>query len=563
MIRPFPLFALFSFLVFHTGYGQLFSAHNYPQQYFQWPAGAKVGIVANFGELRPNHYHMGLDVRTDGRVNVPVYAAAEGYVAKVHIDPTGFGRALYINHPNGLTTLYAHLNDFNPALEKYVEEQQYKLKQWKIDLELPDGLFPVEKGQFIAYSGNTGGSQGPHVHFEIRETKTDKVLNPLFFGFHIPDQTPPDIIRLAVYDRRKSTYEQTPRLFPLKKVNGIYQPIGGNITVSSDKVSFAISAFDRYSGSTNQNGIFSAVVYDNDKALAGFEMNSVSYDETRTLNGHIDYKTKIHGGPFLQHVSPLPGCMDVIYNTAPHEDGVIRLNNTEPHRIKIAVRDVADNLSQIQFQLQRTDILSAVGTPAPGQLFEPNSINIFEAERLSFYMPENCLFDSFHFRWTQNGNKVMLQGDEVPVNSYYPIRLKADFDMADTGKIVMKMTAYKKDRFKKAVYENGWYKASFRDFGYAELIKDVTPPSVATLFGFRDGISLRVNRIAFAATDNTKEIAEFSGWLDGQWLLFSNDKGTNFIYTVDKYCQPGEHNLRLIVKDLAGNVTEKNYHFYR
>jgi hypothetical protein len=178
---------------------QFFPTHHYPQNYFQWPTNAKIGIVANFGELRPNHYHMGLDVRTDSKENMNVLAAAEGYVAKVHIDATGFGRALYINHPNGFTTLYAHLNDFNPEIEQYVKEQQYRLKKWNIDLEIPAGILPVKKGGFIAYSGNTGGSQGPHIHFEIRETATDKVLNPLLFGMPIPDRQAPDLIRLAIY----------------------------------------------------------------------------------------------------------------------------------------------------------------------------------------------------------------------------------------------------------------------------------------------------------------------------------------------------------------------------
>ena len=144
---------------------------NYPKGYFRWPLNLKPEIVANLGELRNNHWHMGLDIRTAQKENQMVYAAAAGYIAKIKIEPFGFGRAIYINHPNGLTTLYAHLNDFNPALEKYVTEQQYKQQTWDITLEFTPQQFPVTKGSFIAYSGNTGGSGGPHVHFEIRDTK--------------------------------------------------------------------------------------------------------------------------------------------------------------------------------------------------------------------------------------------------------------------------------------------------------------------------------------------------------------------------------------------------------
>ena len=209
------------FLFVHlSAFCQFFNDKQYPQNYFQWPVATTPGLVANFGELRPNHYHMGLDCRTDGRENLPVLAAADGYIAKVNIDATGFGRAIYINHPNGTTTLYAHLNDFYPDLEEYIKAQQYRLHQWKIKLDIPANLFPINKGDFIAHSGNTGGSQGPHVHFEIRDTKTDKVLNPLLFGFPIEDNIAPEIVRLAIYNRRYSTYEQVPKIVALKKVNG-------------------------------------------------------------------------------------------------------------------------------------------------------------------------------------------------------------------------------------------------------------------------------------------------------------------------------------------------------
>src|SRR6195952_245837 len=247
---------VFILLINITSYAQIFPAKNYPKGYFSWPVDAQKGLAANFGELRPNHYHMGLDCRTDQKENRPVMAAADGYIAKVKIEPFGFGRCIYINHPNGFTTLYAHLNNFNPALEKYITEQQYNLRSWSVFLDIPPTLFPVKKGDFIAYSGSTGGSQGPHTHFEIRDTKTDKVLNPLLFGFPIADNIAPDILRLAVYDRRISVYDQAPKIYALKKVNGIYTPAGGKINVTSNEVSFAITAWDRYTGSTNQNGIY-------------------------------------------------------------------------------------------------------------------------------------------------------------------------------------------------------------------------------------------------------------------------------------------------------------------
>lgn len=549
-------------------FAQLFPAKNYPQQYFQWPVKVKVGIVANFGELRNNHYHMGLDIRTDQKVNVPVYASADGYIAKVKVEPFGFGRCIYINHPNGYTTLYAHLNDFNPALEKYITEQQYKLKQWAVFLDIPPTLFPVKKGDFIAYSGSTGGSQGPHVHFEIRDTKTDKVLNPTLFGMPIPDQVPPGIVRLAVYDRNLSTYEQSPRVYPLKKVNGVYQPVGGKIIVNSDKVSFAISAYDCISGSTNPNGIFSALLSEDDNTLCGFEMDNISYDETRYLNAHIDYKTKSVGGPYLQHVSKLPGYNNGIYNGVNGNDGVITLSDTGLHAIKIVVGDAEQNTSTIGFNLKLNSVVKGKNWYGASKMFYPGMINIFENSNISFYLPETAIYDSFGFIYKEivpaNGRTIyQLHNTSVPVQNYFAVKIRDQFPMADTGHVIMKRFAGAKEDFKKAVYENGWYKASFREFGNYQLVLDIVPP-VITPIGFRDGIkATKLNRIAFSVSDNTEEIASFTATLDGNWLRFSNDKGRVFVYQFDEHCGPGEHELKVVAEDLAGNKTEKVFNFTR
>ncbi|MEO7523821.1 MAG: M23 family metallopeptidase, partial [Ferruginibacter sp.] len=502
-ISSFPVFA------------QLFPPTNYPQQYFQWPVKAKMGLVANFGELRPNHYHMGLDVRTDQKVNLPVYASADGYIAKVKIEPFGFGRCIYINHPNGFTTLYAHLNNFNPALEKYITEQQYNLKKWAVFLEIPPTLFPVKKGEFIAYSGSTGGSQGPHVHYEIRDTKTDKVLNPLLFGMPVADNVAPVIVRLAVYDRNQSTYEQTPKLYALKKINGVYRPVGGNINVNFDKVSFAIGAYDCFSGSNNPNGIFSAELFDNNNSKCGFEMNNISYDETRYLNAHIDYKTKSIGGPYLQHLSRLSGYNNGIYKSLDGSDGVVSVQPNSTHEIKIVVNDANENSSTIEFSLKNVNTTYVFREGDPRKIFFPNMFNVFENNNTSFYLPETALYDYFSFTYKEtpsaNGRTIyQLHNTSVPVQNYFTVKIHDQFPLEDTGHIVMKRFFGAKDDYKKAVYENGWYKASFREFGNYQLILDQTPPTV-TPVGLRDGMNAaKLARIAFIVADNTEEIVNFT-----------------------------------------------------
>lgn len=545
--------------------GQYFSRPQYQKDYYVWPVDGIKAIVANFGELRSNHYHMGLDCRTEQKENLPILAAADGYIAKVKIEPWGFGRAIYIHHPNGHTSLYAHLNDFYPELENYIKEQQYKQKSWALFLDLPANRFPVKQGQFIAYSGNTGGSQGPHLHFEIRNTQSDKVLNPLLMGMPIADNIPPVILRLAVYDRNKSTYEQTPRIFTLKKVNGIYVPTNGNISINSNKVSFAITAFDRYTGSTNQNGIYSGLLYENDMPVCGFKMDSISYDDTRYLNAHIDYRYKAAGGPYLQHLSRLPGNDGGIYKSN-GRDGVVDVAVGQSKAIKIAIADPMGNTSLLQFTIQSSG--SSTYSAASGPLFEPGNINVFENEFVQFYLPEKALYDSFYFKYKKlldagGRNIYQLHHALVPLQTYFTLRIRSDYFITDTSRAVIVRSFGGKKDYVKAVYQKGWYAAAFRAFGNFQLIQDDTPPQIQPI-GFADGMNTaKLSRLVFSVTDNTEEIASFAALLNGQWLRFTNDKGRRFIYRFDEHCPPGSHVLELVVKDQVGNTTRKTYRFTR
>ena len=570
--KPFLFFCFLN--LFYALSAQTFPVKNYPKGYFIYPVQAKIALAANFGELRPNHYHMGFDCKTDQKQNVHVVAAADGYVAHVRIEPSGFGRAIYINHPNGLTTLYGHLNDFFPELEKYVKEQQYKLKSWQVFLEIPPNLFPVKKGQFIAFSGNTGGSQGPHTHFEIRNTKNDKVLNPSLFGFPIPDNVSPTLIRLAVYDRCISTYSQTPKIYPLRMLNGKYIPSSSIIITNTDKVSFAISAVDRYTGSANPNGIYEAILYNDGRPLVGFQLDNISYDETRYLNAHIDHKLKTGGGPYVEHLSRLPGYPEGVYKDF-ESDGVINLEDDSTHQIKVEVKDAYGNLSVLRFAVKRGSVNENKYKQnfTSEQKFTPGFINIFERDDIQVILGEKELYDSINFMYSKKASSTpqsvsalhTVHTPLVPVHGYYTVRLKPDRSLQniDADKIIMQRTWGSKMDVVKPEKEGEWFNAKFREFGNFQLLVDETPPVIAAI-GIHENANLsRSSQIIFTVTDNMKEIKNFRAELDGKWLRFTNDKGRSFIYKFDEMCPHGNHELKVSVDDEAGNQTTKIFHFTR
>ena len=614
----------------------LFPSVTYPRDYFRDPLDIPITLAANFGELRPNHYHMGLDIRTQHRENLPVFAAADGYVARVQIEPAGFGQAIYIRHPNGYTTVYGHLNQFFPALAAYISEQQYKRESWQTDLELPATLFPVRKGDLIAYSGNTGGSQGPHLHFEIRRTAGDINQNPLLFGLPVPDNTSPSFVRLAWYDRNQGIYEQSAHILPVRHSSLSKTPddratvawtiLSSSLTVPTSRISFAISAFDTQSGSVNPNGIFEATLYKDDQAIIGFQMNNISYDNTRNLNAHIDYRTRATGGPFLQHLSLLPGYPPPTIYASPAgrpSNGVIDLSDGQTHVIRIVIKDTYGNASALAFGLQYQPSPAAILPPAPtglppaagglppvpaGKKFYPGMVDGVETEDCAFYLGEKSLYDSVTIATTVAGYPgsglslpgavsaahvigaawiPLLQPVLVRLRPMHPVltgsagapasagssagapasvvwsaRKGGAASSGTAGIVMVRFQGGQKD-VQLPEWQNGWASARFREFGNFQLVLDTIAPVVTPLGSLNEADLSRATRIAFSIKDNLGALRNFRAELDGAWLCFTNDKGLAYIYKFDQHCPSGRHTLRVSVEDVAGNRTVKEYHFTR
>ena len=544
---------------------------SHTKDYFRNPLGIPMQLSANFGELRPNHWHMGLDIRTNAKENQPVYAAAAGYIAKIGIRSQSFGRFIIINHPNGLSTLYAHLNDFNPELEQYVTEQQYKQESWAVELNFEKEQFPLSKGSFIAYSGNTGGSRGPHLHFEIIDTKSDKRLNPLLFNFQVADNLPPSIMKLAMYDRSQSVFAQSPVLFNLKNTDsGYIIPKLPIIKTGLSKVSFAIQAIDKMNGGGSENGIYSAKLYFDNEPQVSFILDSIDYDETLFMNAQIDYRIDYKGGIYLQHISVLPGDSGPVYKKI-GGDGVISLSDSMIHQLRIDVKDPNGNTAQLNFAIQHDDSLVKVNNYQNyAANFAPGKINKIEKEDFKISIPENCLYDTvpaYYSRTNSSAYNVVtalhtVNDPSYPLQEDITVSIKPTKSIPEEwkDKLIMLRTG-KGNTIRKVSLENGWLTAAFGDFGSFQVLADITPPQINEL-GKGDTINLSAaKRIVFSPSDNYGKIKNFRVELDSQWLRFTNDKSRNWIYTFDEHCPYGVHQLTATATDLVGNVTTKTWWF--
>ncbi len=543
---------------------------SYPQGYFRNPLGIHISLAGNFGECRPGHFHMGLDLKTEGRENLPVYASADGFVSRIKTEPGGFGHAIYLTHPNGYTTVYAHLNDFFPALQKYLRSLQYGRESWTVDESLKPEQFPVKKGQQIAWSGNTGGSTAPHLHFEIRDTKTERALNPQLFGFEIKDTRAPVPTAVALYDLRGSFYAGTPVMKSVQKTGNDYAPAEGVLTTESTRLGVGIVVDDFMDGSTNTLAFLSAELYVGDVLQTRITLDDIGYDETRYLHAYADYGTKQRDGRWVQCLFRLPGNnLTRIYESGPTR-GILNLD-TDTLTVRIVLRDAAGNESVVRFSVRQVAGQRAEPCGGSKPRFSPAAAASVEEPNIRFTLPARAVYDDVCFMPVRTSTsaaalseRYVLGSPGVPVHSAFALSLKPSkpVPFAVRLKTAVMYTDGKATSGKAATPETGgWYTASVRAFGYYWLAADTGAPVVKPV-GTVSGNLKEKKSLAFSATDATTSVKSFRGEVDGKWVLFEQH-GDVWTYIFDEHCPPGKHTLTLRAVDEVGNETRRQFSFVR
>lgn len=561
------LLVIFLFIA-GQAFSQYFTSKTYPQGYFRNPLGIPMELSGNFGQLRSDHFHMGLDIRTKQKENFQVFAAAEGYISRIKIERFGYGRAIYITHPNGYTTLYAHLNNFYDTLNKYVIAKQYKEEKWEQDFELKPNQFRVSKGQLIAFSGNTGGSRGAHLHFEIRD-KQGNNLNPLLFGMPVQDNVAPTINRLFVYDRNYSTYHNPPEQIDISGSEGNYSSKDSIVTIGSNRISFGISAEDLIAKVPFKLGIYQAEVWVDSAAVFAFRINDFSYPNSRYINACIDYEERFSGDAYIQHLSKLPGNHLPVFSSS-LGNGVIELNDTLTHHAEITIKDVAGNSSSLSFLFKREGSISVVHVEEPGTSnLAPYREFDMEKEGIKLSFNQLAFYDTVPFRCDVKPatEKTVSKTynpccPEIPVHTYYDASIKLEQQLADTlkNKVLMQLKIGRYDEATKGTWDGDWMNASFNRLGSLQLVIDTVPPTIEFSNLKKDSVFDNETVLLIEATDNLSSIQKFRAELDGHWLMFSR-KDNYFIYTFDERCPLGKHELSVYVEDESGNAQKQTISF--
>lgn len=540
----------------------------YPRHYFRNPLDIPVSLAGNFGECRPGHFHSGLDIKTQGKENMAVHAAADGYISRIKLEPGGFGHAIYITHPNGYTTLYAHLNHFFPALQKRVRQMQYERENWELDYSFKPGEYPVKKGQFIAWSGNTGGSSAPHLHFEIRDSKTEHPLNPQLFGFDIKDGKAPVPLQLALYDLNQSIYEQDPVILRLKKKDNIYVTDRDTIFITTSSAGIGLLVNDYMEGSENTLSVFSVSWSANGHRLGTLKLDDIGYEETRYLNACADYKLKTQSGSWYQSMFLLPGNkLDKIYNFPANENGAIPIPINRRAEVEIALEDNSGNKSQIRFLLVNKGAGAVAGCVQP---FRPGVSNSYNGASLKFTLSALDLYDSICFRTgvrkDTGGISPWYKVHEpyVPVHKYFDVYIQPEVQVAERlqSKVVVQYDDGKqRDGRSASLNSIGWFYAAVRNLGDYRLTIDTVPPVIKPLQ--KPGKLANGQRaLRFLITDNLTSAKKCKGYLDGNWICLERHYNEWF-YELDERCPKGKHVLEVTATDENGNTRRQSFAFTR
>ncbi|HET8827727.1 MAG TPA: M23 family metallopeptidase, partial [Pelobium sp.] len=540
------------------------------KNYFRSPLDIPLYLSGNFGEIRSNHFHSGLDIKTNQREGLPVFAVADGYVSRLRVQNGGFGYALYINHPNGVTSVYAHLQKFNPVIGSRVKSMQYEKQSFPIDFMLTPIEIRVKKGDVIAYSGNTGSSGGPHLHFELRNTKTEETINPITLGIKIKDTIKPQMSALYIYKTNKSVFnEHTPKqYFATYGSNGVYN-LGkiGTIAVNGE-FGLGITAFDQQNGSANHNGVFSTVIKLDGEVIYETVIDKFAFENSRAINAYIDYYSKLSSGRVIQKgfIADNP---KIRFFKSSKNKGLIELTDNATHAIEYILKDIEGNQSVLKFNVKRNSALTNKPSPNKGLLMSYKTENKYENDNVKINLPAGILYNDLYFDYAEKAgpsyaeSKIyQLHNKYTPLHSAFNLAIKADsnsFSHADKLIIYQLETGSQGGFFK-----DGYVIANPKTFGNFCIRADSIAPIISAI-NVKEGVNLsKQSKMIFKISDNLSGINSFNGYIDNQWVLMEYDvRNRRLWHSFDEKTGFGKHTFKLVVTDNKANTKSYQITFYR
>jgi hypothetical protein len=564
------LLSLFLF-IFVSGMAQ----KQFPADYFRPPLDIPMYLSGTFGELRSNHFHAGIDIKTQGVEGKNVFAVADGYVSRIKVSLWGYGNVIYITHPNGLISVYGHLQRFNKVINRFVRKGQYKRKSYVVELFPDKDELVVKKGDVIALSGNTGGSMGPHLHFEIRDAGNQHPLNPLLYkSIKIKDRTKPVIAELAVYPVGNSSVVNngTDTLFlPVVRKGNTYSLKNDQAINVSGKIAFGLRAYDKMDEINNKNGIYEEKLYLDSVLVFDIQMKELSFYTTRYINSLIDYNYYQKKKRRLIRTELDTNNQLSIYRTIKN-NGVFNFDDTLSHQLEYMVKDAYGNSSRFMFLVKGSnpgDVIVKSRKPSKEDSvvfvhFAKQAEINFNGFKMTF--SANAFYRSQEVSYGKQAGSEENYADVYRIGSrFIPLQKRCSFSIKLNRTVVdslySKLYIAKVGKggslnYSGGVFEDGWMTGKSRSLGEFTVAIDTIPPAIKPV-NVKDGKSVAKQRcLKFIIADKPTGIKNYAGFLNGKWVLMEyNPKKATLTYNFDWLLKKGKNNFKLVVIDNRDNKT--------
>jgi len=559
----------FTFFLYIITSHFLFAQIKYTDTNFSKPIDLPLILAGNFGELRSNHFHSGLDIKTNNKTGIKVKAIGNGYVSRIKISLWGYGKALYITHPNGYTSVYAHLKKFSPKIEAYVKKQQYKKQSFVIQLFPKKGALNIKKKELVAFSGNSGGSTGPHLHFEIRQTKTEEPINPMLFGYNIADHKKPVVTNLIAYplnDTSQVNQSNMPVKLQYKRLkNGNY--IADKISAYGE-IGIGINIFDRQDSARNRNGVYELSLSVNGALKYYYKFDKFSFNNTKFINLFIDYKAYFSNHQTIQKCFIAPHNKLNIYNKS-IGSGQLKILNGLNYSINIDSKDFKQNTTKIIIPVKgEKDSILVRGQIIKTPYFIDNKIfNKFIKQNVSIAFAKNTFYKNFYLKFNVKNDTAFIDKNLRPLNKKFTLTFYLD-SIKDDKRSNLYIASIVKNKY--ANYVNSIFKdnkvyTTLKTLGTYALLKDSILPTIKPLNFYNKQWLTNRKYLKVKITDSDSGIKKYNAYIDGYWILMEyNPKNGILSYNFnDKIYKKAKHLFKLSVTDNANNTNVYIATFYR